>query len=396
MGEPNESKKQLLVFQPTSGDGPIHRMPEGWMVNTVDSVEAAVVAISGRAYDVVVSSAEEPNLDTMKVLVAARDSRPNSVRILATGNLGSGPTVSLSSAAHHHLFTPVDSVVFSEIVDRAERTRDNLARVRVKLLTKGRNLPSFPQVYMQITEELQAGTGDIGRIADIVRRDPGLIARVLQLVNSPFYGLRNTVPDIGHAVGLLGIQNLLALVLATEVFSAYEADAAGLSVNRLWAHSAVVATWSKRITEKTGASQELANAAFVAGMLHDCGRLLLASSYPNQHAELLARVREGEGELIESERALLGASHDEAGALLLENWGLPHELVEAVAYHHRPSESMSRAFNALTAVHIAEHIHSVVDGGGVETDVPLDWQYLNEVGVTENQIEEIKVICDVG
>lgn len=387
--------KEVLVYRPASGDGPLHRIPDGWSMNSVDSVEEALRAIAARSYDAIVSSDLEPNVDTMKVLVAAREQRPDAIRILATEGLGPGPTVALSSVAHHHLFTPVDSLAFTDAVGRASRTRDNLARVRVQLLTKGKDLPSFPQIYMQITEELQAGTGDIERIADIVRRDPGLIARVLQLVNSPFYGLRNTIPDVRQALGLLGIQNLLAMVLATEVFSSYEADAAGLSVNRLWAHSAIVATWSKRIAEKAGLGREEANAAFVAGMLHDAGRLVLASSFAQQHAELLARVRAGEGELIESERTMLGASHDEAGALLLENWGLANELIEAVAYHHRPSESLSRSFAPLTAVHVAEHFQSLLDGGGVEIDVPLDWAYLREVGITEANIEGWKLACDI-
>jgi HD-like signal output (HDOD) protein len=387
--------REMLVYGPASSDGPLHRTPDGWTVNSVDTVEAALAALSERSFDAIVSSGTEPGVDTMKVLVAARESRPDAIRILATANLGPGPTVALSSVAHHHLFTPVDSLALTDAVDRAARTRDNLARVRVQLLMKGRDLPSFPQIYMQITEELQAGTGDIDRIADIVRRDPGLIARVLQLVNSPFYGLRNTIPDVRQALGLLGIQNLLAMVLATEVFTAYEAGAAGLSVNRLWSHSAIVATWSKRIAEKAGMGREGANAAFVAGMLHDAGRLVLASSFPQQHSELLARVRAGEGELIESERSMLGASHDEAGALLLENWGLANELVEAVAFHHRPSESLSRSFSALTAVHVAEHFQSLLDGGGVEIEVPLDWAYLREVGITESQVEEWKLACDI-
>ena len=387
--------KELLVFDPSPDESanPLHRTPDGWNVLRTDRVANTLSALSGKPFDAVIASAVRPTVDTMKVLVTAKEYRPDAVRILATQELGQG-TIALSSAAHHHMFTPVDALAFTSAVERAERTRDRLASVRVKQGTNARSLPTFPIVYTKITEELSDGSGDLHRIADIAMTDPGLTSRILQLVNSPFYGLRNPVIDMQRAVGLLGIQSLLGIVLATEVFSEFEADAAGVNVTRLWSHSALVASWSKRIAEAEGGTFEEANESFVAGMLHDAGRLLLAANFPDEHAQMLARVQANEGELIEMERAMLGASHDEVGGMLLQNWNLPTRLVEAVTYHHHPSDSGCSSFTPLTPVHVAEHFHATHIGDDVERDVPLDMEFLETVGVTD-QIDAWRVRCDI-
>lgn len=228
-----------------------------------------------------------------------------------------------------------------------------------------------------------------------MRCDPVITGRVLQLVNSPAYGLRSPVHDVRHALGLLGTQPLLALVLATKVFTDFEAEAAGLSVGRMWSHGMAVGTWSKRLAQMAGVDRSGANDAFMAGMLHDCGRLLLCSTAPRQHAALVKAVAAGEGELIETETEMLGASHGEAGAVLLQSWGMPLHLVETVAYHHRPSEAPHPPPVQLAFVHVAEHFQSLVGGDPVETDVPLDRSYLEEVGITEEDLEEWKLACDV-
>ncbi len=387
--------KELLVFDPSPDEtaDPLHRVPDGWKVQRTDRVSNALAALSKHPFDAVIASSVRPTVDTLQVLLSSKEYRPEAIRILATQELGQG-TVSLSSVAHHHMFTPVDAVAFTTAVDRASRTRDRLAEVRIKLVANSRPLPSFPNVYTRITEELQNGSGDLVKIANIAQTDPGLTAKVLQLVNSPFYGLRNPVTDMQRAIGLLGIQSLLGIVLATEVFSEFEAEAAGVNISRLWSHSALVAQWAKRIAELEGATSEEANEAFVAGMLHDSGRLLLASSFQHKHAEMLARVQMDDAELIEAERSMLGASHDEVGGMLLQNWNLPTRLVEAVAYHHRPSESGCGTFTPLTPVHVAEHFHAQYIGGDVENDVPLDMDYLDEVGVVD-EIDAWRARCDI-
>lgn len=167
-----------------------------------------------------------------------------------------------------------------------------------------------------------------------------------------------------------------------------------MNVTRLWSHSALVASWSKRIAEAEGGTFEEANESFVAGMLHDAGRLLLAANFPDEHAQMLARVQANEGELIEMERAMLGASHDEVGGMLLQNWNLPTRLVEAVTYHHHPSDSGCSSFTPLTPVHVAEHFHATHIGDDVERDVPLDMEFLETVGVTD-QIDAWRVRCDI-
>jgi HD-like signal output (HDOD) protein len=393
MDQIEPERLQALIYRPPAAMDSRVSIPQEWAALIVDSVDAATGHLGTANFDVVVTVGPEPGRDSLEVLEVAKQVRPEAVRILASQS--SGDSVSVAAVAHHHLLSPVDSRTLAGTCEQAQRTKARLAVVRERVVSKGRYLPSFPQVYLQVTEALQSGRGDLDRIADIVRCDPVLIGRVLQLVNSPVYGLRNPVHELRQALGLIGTQTLLALVLATKVFNDFEAGAAGLSVTRMWSHCMAVGSWSRRIAESAGRDRDAANAAFVAGMLHDCGRLLLASTQPQRHAELLASLGAGDVDLIEGERAFLGASHQEVGGVLLESWAFPLHMVEAVAHHHTPSESSDRSFSALTAVHLAEHFQSLVAGDGVEIVVPLDWDYLGEVGVSNDDIAAWKLACEI-
>ena len=387
-------KRALMFDQMTSEQGvqAIPTPPDWELVRAADP-RAAIAALGTNSYDAIISVGTVPTEEGIQVLVQARDVAPAAVRLLVTADPGSGATVSVNRVAHEHLSTPVSEDALIDAYNRAASMYQHLSSVRLRsAMAKVNALPAFPRMYNQIVAELERSDGDLSRIAQVVLQDPGLTARVLQLVNSPFYGLRRQVHDTTQAVGLLGIQNLLSMVLATEVFTEFDSAGAGLNVNRLWTHAATTALWAKKIMESEGRTLEDANVAFVSGMLHDSGRMILSSQFPGEHTTLLAQLEADDMSVVEAERNLLGASHAETGAYLLDTWELPTQIVEAVAYHHEPSRSDCTRFTPLTAVHVAEVFQQEVGADGIERGLELDMVYLDKIGAAD-RVEQWRIVC---
>ncbi len=378
-------KRGLMVDQVTSGQGvQVLAPPPGWELTTCRTLEEAMSAMLAEPFDAVVSAALTPCPDALEVLVQAKNLLPTTVRLLVTADPGGRASVNVTSVAHDHLTTPLSVEQFDNAYARAAAMYQHLSSVRVRAaLAHVTSLPAFPRIYQQIVEELESGEGNLDRIARVVLQDPGLTARVLQLVNSPFYGLRRQVSDTAQAVGLLGIQNLLSMVLAQEVFSEFEAASARLNINRMWTHSTTVALWAKKIARAEGRTTEETNEAFVAGMLHDCGRIVLANNFPDEHAVFVEQLGQSDGSFVELERSVIGVTHAEVGAHLLDRWQLPTSIVEAVAFHHTPGDSCMARYAPLTAVHVAEVFHDAYGADGVERRQQIDMEYLERIGLAD-------------
>ena len=237
------------------------------------------------------------------------------------------------------------------------------------------SLPSAPVVYQELTDELASAEPSIGRIGEIVAQDPAMSAKILQIVNSAFFALRREVADIGQAVTMLGTDTIMALALTAHLFAQDNLTSGQQAVvEQVWNDSLKVANLAKALAAGDGGSHALAQEAFLAGLLLDSGVLVLAMSYP-EHAS----GSWGMDEAIE--RELFGASHSLIGAYLLNIWGLPDVIVEAVAFHHEPSRASGTENRVLAYVHAADALHCAAPG---EPPV-FDLAFLDAAGLTERQ-----------
>ena len=203
-----------------------------------------------------------------------------------------------------------------------------------------------------------------------------MAAKVLQLVNSAYFGLAQRVTSVAQAMVYLGADTMKGLVLTSQVFALAERrQLPGLSVDALQEHSLMTARLAKRLV----VNQRVADDAFTAGLLHDIGQIALSVSMPETYAEILRTSRERP--LHEAERERLGVSHAEVGAYLLGVWGLPFSVVEAVAYHHRPGAVEAGDREVLAAVHVAD---SLVEAGDSATSATagVDVAFLEASGWT--------------
>ena len=223
------------------------------------------------------------------------------------------------------------------------------------LVRQVRDLPALPAAVvrvMQLTDDPKAGMADVARA---LASDQALAARVLKLANSAFYGASRRIATVSEAVVTLGMRTTRNLVMATSCQEMLERDVAGYALPRgaLWRHSLACASAAQALAER--ARYRATEEAFVAGLLHDIGKVVLSTYRKEEFARVLLRALAGDRTFAEAEREVLGFDHAEAGARLLERWNLPSSLVLAVRYHHAPLESPSVSLLPCL-VHVADAV----------------------------------------
>lgn len=200
-------------------------------------------------------------------------------------------------------------------------------------------LPSFPQVAAKLLEVSKDDTAPLEEVAKIVETDPGISIRVLELVNSAFYGLSRKVTSLSDAVVILGLDEIKKLALGIAIFEKIFKTGHTKEFNRLmfWRHSLAVAVLSMKIAQKI----EYPNPeeAYTAGLLHDVGKIFLDLQGHRDYGEFIRNLSESTDLVIEKERSEIGLGHDDIGAFFCARWQLPESLVLAVKYHHQPFEN---------------------------------------------------------
>lgn len=360
-------------------------MRHEWEMSFTESGENALELLAEQAFDVVVSDMRMPGMNGAQLLAEVRHRHPHIVRIILSGYSDYDLIFKSVGPAHQYLSKPCEADAIKLTVNRACALRDLLRNESLQLLvSKMQSLPSLPTLYNQLLEEVQSPTVTIKKIGAIIARDLGMTVKILQMVNSAFFGLRRQISSPMEAVNLLGLETVMTLVMTIQIFSQFKtADLGGFSPEALYTHSMRVAMIAKQIVQ----SQEdlaLANDAFTAGLLHDVGHMVLVANMPARYGEFLALVQSAEHSFDACERQFFGATHSEVGAYLLGLWGLPNSIVETVAFHHHPSQCPAAGFTALTAVHIANALeHELHPHCELCPSATLDDAYLTSLGIKE-------------
>ncbi len=361
-------------------------MRREWDMAFAQSSQEALGALAERPFDVIVSDMRMPGMDGAALLTEVTRQYPQVVRIVLSGQSSKEATLKSVGVAHQFLAKPCDPEKLKQTVNRTFALRDLLSDETLKqALSRVKSVPSLPALYTELMEELQYPDASVARIGDIVAEDPGMTAKILQLVNSAFFGLPRKVSSPAQAASLLGTETIKALVLSIDVFSQFEGAAIeGLVPESLQKHCAETAAIAKQIAIAEKATKETVDASFMAGFLHDVGKLILVQNMADQYGEVMVFMREKRVSLCEAERAVLGATHADVGAYLLGLWGLPESMVEATAFHHCPNKSFGDSFAPLTAVHVANALaHEWYGEDRAAAVEGLDVDYLNQLGMAD-------------
>ncbi len=341
--------------------------------------QAALDELAKAPFDVVVSDMRMPGMDGVALLQRVKEQYPATARIVLSGHAERDMVVRALPVSHQYLSKPCDADTLRQVILRACELRDLLKDQALQAVV-GRldRLPSVPDVYWELTRALADPEADRAKIAGILERDVAMSVKLLQIVNSAYFGLARRVSSVAEAVSFLGIELVKGLALGAQVFAALDGAPAvpGFSLTELQRHAVAVARLARRVMR----TAKLADEAFTAGMVHDVGRVILALALPERCAELLAAAAAANRPLHDVEKDLLGVTHAELGAYLLGTWGLPIPIVEAVAFHHTPAAAKPAVGDVLLAVHVADGLLDEATSGGAGGGPFVDEVLLAELG----------------
>jgi HD-like signal output (HDOD) protein len=254
------------------------------------------------------------------------------------------------------------------------------------------DLPSAPTVYMKLVEKLDQPDTSIEEIAEIVESDVAISVKLLRLVNSALFRTSREIATVQMAASYLGLNIIKNLVLSTEVYSHFEKGPKipGFSIEELQVHSRLTAD----IAKSMNLTREIRDAAIVASLLHDVGKLVLAWKVPVRMDWLISTAADQQRPLFQIEEELWGITHAEIGAYLLSLWGLPTSITEAIAYHHAPDRVPHCHFDALGAVYAANLLAHEQDGSATDNRDLWDYRFLKEMGVSD-ELPRWKVLAEM-
>lgn len=365
----------------------LHSMKGEWEMEFLDSGEKALKRMETAPFDVVVSDMRMPGMNGAELLNEIMKRYPKTVRLILSGYADRELILKCVGSTHQYLSKPCDADALKMTVRRAaELERTMKTETLRKLVTRCVDLPSVPAVYSEMVEALQNPETDVGTIGDIVIKDGAMTAKILKLVNSAFFGLGHKISDPNDAVAYLGTDTIKSLVLFANAFEEYERiKLNGFSVETLWGHSLMAARAAKMVAMSEDVERKVADEAYVAGLLHDIGKLVFAANLAEDYQKALDLAREKKITLAAAERELFGADHADIGGYLLGLWGLPVPVVEAIALHHRPRKAVEKVFLPLTAIHIGNVLVSAEKPSIPEMVAStLDPEYLSELGIRKN------------
>ncbi|MBI9045566.1 MAG: HDOD domain-containing protein [Anaerolineaceae bacterium] len=373
----------------------LRKMRNDWDMTFVDSGRDALKLMAANHFDVIVTDLRMPDVNGLKVLKYVQKNYPHMVRIILSGEIGKNAGIQLAALAHQFLAKPVEPDNLIKAI-QAQNSISELVfdKNYQKVISQIQSLPSFPSLYSEFMNELNDEDSSSERVGQIITRDMAMSAKILQLVNSAFFGLPQYVSSPAQAAVLLGTETIRDLYFSLKVFSQFDIKKLiHFGLVDLWKHSFEVGIFSKIIAKTMGLERKVADSAFTSGLLHDIGKLVLAENFPDEYKKTFHIAKRKHITRHKAEYEVMGIMHGKIGAYLLGLWGLPTPVVEATAYHHEVSQAGSDKFNLIVIVHIANGLDHEFNKD--HTGIPvseMDMEYVSQLGL-ESEIPLFRKNC---
>jgi len=378
--------RHWLTYQPLGAE---------WDLRFVCGFPGATAELESSVADVVVCEVLGPASAGAEFLAAVRERWPDTVRLVLTGSAAVEASLRVLPVAHQSLREPCDCDTFRRTLRRVLAVRDTLISERVRATIGAlTSLPHPPRVYTRLLAVLADPDYGMSDVARVIETEASLVAKILQLVNSAFFGRPRTVTSVRHAVGILGTTLIRNVTLASELADdlARSPHVSTTLLAEQKQHGQLVAGIAHEIARRTPHRED----AFTAGLLHDVGVLIIAGHYPEWLERATSAAREQGIPFREAESKVNPVGHAEAGAYLMGLWALPTPIVEAVAYHHLPGLTGSRELDTVGAVHIADVLaHEVRPELGPFPGIAppvLDRNWVESIGVAD-RLDEWRAVA---
>ena len=354
-----------------------------WHMEFVTSGADALVRLEDLKFDAIVSDLKMPNMNGAELLEKVADQHPTVSRIILSSQADEDLVFQSVNVAHQFISKTSDPRALIKKVRKLVLLRQsNLSPQLIETICAIERLPSMPDVYCELVEAVADPSTNLRDLAKVVERDGAVSAKLLQLANSAFFGSRGEVSSIADAISFLGLETLRYLVLMVGVCEQFNANAFPRGfVEGIWNHSIQTASIARLIAESEHTSLAMAEQSFVAGLLHDLGKLILAENFTKSYADVLDFAKALERPLWEAERQILKATHADVGAYLLDLWGLPEAVTRAVAMHHEPVAQSGEHLTPVAIVHAANvFAHEFEGAAGLRE---LNTAFLEKAGLAE-------------
>jgi len=338
----------------------LHAERNRWELHFVVGGQAALLALETNTFDVVISDMLMPGMDGATLMGHIRERSPKTARIILSGFSDAELGTRAASVAHQFLAKPCSASELYSTIERVCTLQELVCSPEIyRIVGSVGELPSLSSIVLRLRKSVETPGSSIGMVASIIEEDIAMSAKVLQLTNSAFFGLAQKVTTIQNAVAYLGMEAIKNLALASEAFRMFSPDhqIPQSICDSIQQHSLRAAA----IAAALPLNRELRELSVVAALLHDIGKLFLASAMPSEFCSTLALASTKGCQAFEAEKELLGTSHAEIGAYLLGLWGIPNPAVEAIAHHHCPTRIIHSEIDCTVAVYLADFLAHELD-----------------------------------
>lgn len=367
----------------------LRRQRKRWDMCFAVEARTAMQWMEREPFDVIVTDMRMPGVDGAALLAHVKARYPATARVILSGQADRDSVLRALPAAHQFLSKPCDPALLVQVIERVTGLQTKLSDPKIRSIVGGiDHLPSAPTMYWELTMAAAKPETGIPDLAAIVERDPAMSLKVLQLASSAYFSAARRVTSVQQAVSRLGVELLKALTLTVHAFDTLKVPACeGFSIDELQEHSLATARLAKHLCADAASGSE----AFAAAMLHDVGKLVLAVGAPERLADVLGAQAHSKRPFFAVELERYGTTHAEIGAYLLGSWGLPLTMVEAVTYHHMPSNmtTTGTAAESCTPVLAALHVANAFMDSTEYRDCPpghvqkLDMEFLAQAQLAQ-------------
>jgi HD-like signal output (HDOD) protein len=262
-------------------------------------------------------------------------------------------------------------------------------RVR-KLVERVQGLPTLPSMLNNINQMILNPRTSAKEVAQVISSDPALTSKVLRVVNSSFYGFPNRITTITHAIVILGFNTIKSIVLSSTIFDVFRRTVKPGDFDRteFWKHSIGCGAAAKVLGRRLG--YPMLEELFIAGLLHDVGKIVMDQFLSDKFQEVLGLVRQNDLLIADAEMQVLGATHADVGSWLFEKWNLSKGLVDTTRFHHNPALAADTQKFA-EIIHVADIlVRACRFGNGGDNKIPaLSEAAWKDLGLQEGEMDEL-------
>ena len=315
-----------------------------------DDIEAAE-KLETEKIDVIISDISLDRIDGTKLLKKVRERYPHIIRIVLSRYANDHMALRNSRVVHQSIAKPTTPEIIVNTIEKAHKLRNQLKDSELlSLINTIDVLPSLPDIYLKLEEEINSKSSSIEKLGKIISTDAAITSKILHLANSAFFGLPQRISNITQALNFLGINIIQSLVLTIKLFNAMDSRTPNAAIYKsLWNHSNKVAFMAKQLASSANLSKIDNEDTYLGGLLHDIGKIILL--------EKIEGIKIGADlSFKEYENRFNNITHADIGAYLLGLWGIPDSIVEAVAYHHSTENISINNISPSTLVRLANKI----------------------------------------